>query len=459
MPVSLGNRVILDIDKLTYGGEGLGFYNEFAIFVPMTVPHDKVEVKIISKKKTYARGIIIKLIEAGEERIEDTSKISFEDFHGCDFGMLKYDAQLKYKTELVKDVLEKIGGVKDVPVFDIIGADENHETNYRNKVIEPFALNRRGKIISGMYKRRSHEVFEVEENRLSSRLANKIINRIKEVLNESKLSVYKEKEHRGLLRHIMVRTNSNNEAMVVFVMNAKKVFRDVEEILKKIYDEMDEIKSMYISFNTEVTNVALGKKNIHLFGDKYIKENLNGIDFNISPSSFFQINVEQTKKLYDVAISYFNNINDKNIVDAFAGTGTIGMILSEKAKKVYSIEIVESAINDGMRTARQNGIENIEFIAGDVNKKLLELISSGKNIDGIIFDPPRKGIEENTLRELAKKNINEIVYISCNPSTFARDSKILMEAGYKLEKVQPVDMFPQTAHIEVVGCFSSPNLL
>lgn len=459
MPVSLGNRVILDIDKLTYGGEGLGFYNEFAIFVPMTVPHDKVEVKIISKKKTYARGIITKLIEAGEERIEDTSKISFEDFHGCDFGMLKYDAQLKYKTELVKDVLGKIGGVKDVPVFDIIGADENHETNYRNKVIEPFALNRRGKIISGMYKRRSHEVFEVEENRLSSRLANKIINRIKEVLNESKLSVYKEKEHRGLLRHIMVRTNSNNEAMVVFVMNAKKVFRDVEEILKKIYDEMDEIKSMYISFNTEVTNVALGKKNIHLFGDKYIKENLNGIDFNISPSSFFQINVEQTKKLYDVAISYFNNINDKNIVDAFAGTGTIGMILSEKAKKVYSIEIVESAINDGMRTARQNGIENIEFIAGDVNKKLLELISSGKNIDGIIFDPPRKGIEENTLRELAKKNINEIVYISCNPSTFARDSKILMEAGYKLEKVQPVDMFPQTAHIEVVGCFSSPNLL
>lgn len=453
MSVSVGKRIELKIDKIINGGEGLGFYNDFAVFVPMTVPGDIVEIKIISKKKTYARGIITKLIEAGEERIEDTTKITFEDFHGCDFGMLKYESQLKYKTELVKDVLGKIGGIKDVPVMDIVGADENDAVNYRNKVIEPFALDRKGNIISGMYKRKSHEVFEVKENRLSSRLANKIINRVKEILNESKLSVYKEKEHRGLLRHIMVRTNSRNEAMVVFVMNAKKVFRDVEELLKRIYDEMDEIKSMYISFNTEVTNVALGKKSVHLFGDKYLKENINGINFNISPNSFFQINIEQTKKLYDIGISCFDDINDKVVVDAFAGTGTIGMILSEKAKKVYSIEIIEGAVRDGIRTAKQNNIENIEFIAGDVNQELGKLISSGKTIDAVIFDPPRKGIEEETLRKLAQNKIKEVVYISCNPSTFARDAKILLEEGYKLEKVQPVDMFPQTAHIEVVGRF------
>ena len=176
----------------------------------MTVPGDVVEVKIISKKKSYARGIITKLISAGEERIEDTTKISFENFHGCDFGMLRYPAQLKYKTELVKDVLKKIGGIEDTEVFDIVGADEDSQTNYRNKVIEPFAFFR-GRIISGMYKRKSHDVFEVEENRLSSHLANKIINRIKEILNENKISVYKETENRGILRHIMVRTTQNNE--------------------------------------------------------------------------------------------------------------------------------------------------------------------------------------------------------------------------------------------------------
>ena len=200
MSISVGNKIVVNIEKIVYGGEGLGFVDDFAVFVPMTVPGDRVEAEIISKKKTYARGIITKLLSAGEERIEDTSKISFEDFHGCDFGMLNYESQLKYKTELVKDVMEKIGGVKDVPVNFIIGADEEDRKNYRNKVIEPFALDKNRKIITGMFKRKSHEVFEVKENILSSNLANKIINNVKRMLNKNKISVYREKEHKGILR-------------------------------------------------------------------------------------------------------------------------------------------------------------------------------------------------------------------------------------------------------------------
>ena len=453
MSISVGDKVVVDIEKIVYGGEGLGFVNEFAIFVPMTVPNDKVEIEIISKKKTYARGIITKLLKAGEERIKDITKISFEDFHGCDFGMLEYNSQLKYKTELVKDVMEKIGGVKDVPVEFIIGANEKDRKNYRNKVIEPFALDKNKKIVTGMFKRKSHEVFEVGENILSSNLANKIINNVKKLLNKNKISAYKEKEHKGILRHIMVRTNSANEAMLVLIINSKKVPKDVEEFLKGVYENTEEIKSVYVSLNNEITNVALGKENIHLFGEKYIKENINGINFNISPDSFFQINVNQTKKLYEMGISFFDNIENKYIVDAFSGTGTIGMILSKKAEKVYSIEIVKSAVKDGIRTAKENNIENIEFITGDVNKELLNLIEKGKRVDSVIFDPPRKGIEEESLIKLAGHKIEEIVYISCNPSTFARDSKILINEGYKLEKIQPVDMFPQTSHIEVIGKF------
>lgn len=453
MSISVGDKIIIDIEKIAYGGEGLGFVNDFAVFVPMTVPGDCVEAEIISKKKTYARGLITKLIKAGAERIEDIQKISFEDFHGCDFGMLNYDSQLKYKTELVKDVMEKIGGVKDVPVENIIGADEEDRQNYRNKVIEPFAVDKNGKIITGMFKRKSHEVFEVKENMLSSNLANKIINNVKKMLNMTKISVYDEKKHKGLLRHIMVRTNLKNEAMLVLIINSKKVPKEIEQFLKNVYENMKEIKSVYVSLNSDITNVALGKINIHLFGDKYLRESINDINFNISPDSFFQINVNQTRKLYNIGISFFDNIKDKYIADAFSGTGTIGMILSKNAEKVYSIEIVKSAVKDGIKTAEENGIKNMEFITGDVNKELLNLIEAGKKVDAVIFDPPRKGIEGNSLIKLAGHNIEEIVYISCNPSTFARDSKILIEHGYKLEKIQPVDMFPQTSHIEVIGKF------
>lgn len=453
MSISVGDKIIIDIEKIVYGGEGLGFVNDFAVFVPMTVPGDCVEAEIISKKKTYARGLITKLIKAGAERIEDIQKISFEDFHGCDFGMLNYDSQLKYKTELVKDVMEKIGGVKDVPVENIIGADEEDRQNYRNKVIEPFAVDKNGKIITGMFKRKSHEVFEVKENMLSSNLANKIIDNVKKMLDMTKISVYDEKKHKGLLRHIMVRTNLKNEAMLVLIINSKKVPKEIEEFLKNAYENMKEIKSVYVSLNSDITNVALGKINIHLFGDKYLRESINDINFNISPDSFFQINVNQTRKLYNIGISFFDNIKDKYIADAFSGTGTIGMILSKNAEKVYSIEIVKSAVKDGIKTAEENGIKNMEFITGDVNKELLNLIEAGKKVDAVIFDPPRKGIEGNSLIKLAGHNIEEIVYISCNPSTFARDSKILIEHGYKLEKIQPVDMFPQTSHIEVIGKF------
>lgn len=451
--ISVGDKVEIDIEKIIYGGEGLGYVNDFAVFVPMTVPGDRVEIEIISKKKSYARGLITKLINPGEERIE-TDKFSFEDFHGCDFGMLSYEAQLKYKTLLVEDVMKKIGGVTDVPVLPIIGAEKEDIYNYRNKIIEPFAYGKNKKIITGMFKRRSHEVFEVPENILSSKLGNKVINKAKEVLNrDKKISVYNEVEHRGILRHIMVRTNSKNEAMLVLVVNAKKINETLTKFLDEVFSSIEEIKSVYVSINTEITNFALGKENIHMFGEKFIRENIDGIEFNISPNSFFQINLNQTKKLYEIGISYFDDVENKFIVDAFAGTGTIGMILSKKARKIYSIEIVRPAVEDGKKTALENDIKNIEFIAGDVNKEIKKLIDKNKRIDSVIFDPPRKGIEEMTLKNLAEQKIEEIVYISCNPSTFARDSKILIEKGYELKKIQPVDMFPQTPHIEVVGKF------
>jgi 23S rRNA (uracil1939-C5)-methyltransferase len=439
----------LNVEKLIFGGEGLGYFQEMAVFVPMSVPGDRVKVKIISVKKSYARGIIEEIIKPGEERVEDYSKITFEDFHGCDFGMLKYEAQLKYKKEMVEDVLKKIGKIENCEVYDTIGSDS--PKYYRNKVIEPFAF-KDGKIISGFFKKKSHEVFEVSENMLQSQLANNIIKELKEILNKRKIPVYDERKHRGVLRHVMVRTNSFGEAMVVLIVKGEPA-KNIKKILFELRDRCPEIKSAYISINDRRTNFALGEDDIYVYGDESLKEELFGIKFNISPKSFFQINMEQTDKLYKTAISFFDDVENKNIVDAYSGTGTIAMILSGSAKKVFGIEVVKSATQDAIKTSVENKIKNIEFVNGKVEEKLVELLNSQEKIDSIIFDPPRKGIEEKTLHSVGEMGIKEIVYISCNPSTFARDADILNKIGYALLKVQPVDMFPQTSHIEVVGKF------
>lgn len=453
MELNKGDRVEVTIEKLVYGGEGIGYFDGFAIFVPMSVPGDKLEVEIISLKKRYGRALIEKIITPGPERVS-LEKMTFEDFHGCDFAMLNYEAQLKYKREMVEDVIRKIGK-SQVEVPEVVGADDEARLHYRNKIIEPFSF-QNGRVITGFFKRKSHDIFQVEENFLNSKLGNKIIDRIKEILNnlDRKISVYDEVAHKGVLRHIMVRTNSKGEAMVVLIANAGGDNPLLIDLLKKLSDAISEIKSTYISVNRERTNFALGRENVHVSGDPTLKENLFGIEFNISPTSFFQINLEQTKKLYQLAMDFSSGIESKNVVDAYSGTGTIAMILSKKAKEVYAIEIVKSATEDGIKTAKENRIKNIQFINGGVEVKLQELLKKNVKIDSIFLDPPRKGVDEESLIHIAKTGIEEIVYISCNPSTLARDIEILEREGYVLEKIQPVDLFPQTSHIECVARFT-----
>ena len=448
--LKVADIIQIKIDKIVFGGEGLGYYNGFAVFVPMSIPEDELEIEIISVKKTYARGLIKNIIKASPERI-DSHKFSFEDFYGCDFAMLKYESQLKYKKLMVEEVMRKIAGLPDIEISDVLASEDVY--NYRNKIIEPFSVYG-NKIITGFFKRKSHEVFEVDENILNSKLGNRIIKELKEILNKNKISVYNEITHKGLLRNVMIRTNSNNEAMLVLIINSNKITENIKNLLFRLREKIEEIKSIYISLNSKKTNTVIGEKNIFIYGEESIKENLNGIEFHISPTSFFQINVKQAKRLYDIAINFFDNIDDKYIVDAYSGTGTIGMIMAKRAKKVYAIEIVKSASEDGEKTAKENGIENIEFINGSVEKELVNLINANKRIDTIIFDPPRKGLEASIIDKVAELNLKEVVYISCNPSTFARDVKLFSEKGYVLKKLQAVDMFPQTSHIETVALLS-----
>ena len=458
----VGQKLEIEIEKIVFGGEGLGRIDGFTVFVPMSVPGDKLEIDIISVKKSYARGLITRIIEPSKDRIEDLSKVSFEDFDGCDFGMLKYEKQLEYKDKMLEEVLTKISGIdlENVQVGKIIGSDE--KVNYRNKTAEPF-FKKDGIIQTGFYSRKSHNVFLAKENLLKSEIAKMIIDKFLQKANsfsgtKKEFKVFNEINNTGFLKQIMVRNNEKNEVMIIVIVNKNSQYNQLSKVLEEMYDENECIKSVYISVKTEQNNVILGK-NIHLFGSQYLEEEMEGLKFKIYPNSFFQINKKQALKLYDTAIEFLNEeknnknngkIYEKTVIDAFSGTGTIAMMLSKNIKKVIGIESVESSTLAAKLTSYENSIQNVEFVNGKVEKELPKILKR-ENIGAIVFDPPRRGIEEIALKSVIKNKIEKIVYISCNPATFARDVKILTENGYVLKKIMPVDMFPQTAHIEVVG--------
>ena len=458
----VGQKLEIEIEKIVFGGEGLGRIDGFAVFVPMSVPGDKLEIDIISVKKSYARGLITRIIEPSKDRIEDLSKVSFEDFDGCDFGMLKYEKQLEYKDKMLEEVLTKISGIdlENVQFGKIIGSDE--KVNYRNKTAEPF-FKKDGIIQTGFYSRKSHNVFLAKESLLKSEIAKMIIDKFLQKVNsfsgtKKEFKVFNEINNTGFLKQIMVRNNEKNEVMIIVIVNKNSQYNQLSKVLEEMYDENECIKSVYISVKTEQNNVILGK-NIHLFGSQYLEEEMEGLKFKIYPNSFFQINKKQALKLYDTAIEFLNEeknnknngkIYEKTVIDAFSGTGTIAMMLSKNIKKVIGIESVESSTLAAKLTSYENSIQNVEFVNGKVEKELPKILKR-ENIGAIVFDPPRRGIEEIALKSVIKNKIEKIVYISCNPATFARDIKILTENGYVLKKIMPVDMFPQTAHIEVVG--------
>ncbi len=442
MQIKIGDIIDIEIEKIVFGGEGIGYIDGMVVFVPMSCIGDKLKVKVISKKKSYLRALIEKIIVPSNDR-KEIDKITFKDFCGCDFAMLKYEKQLEYKTKMLKELFKE-----DISnVYDGIIESKNY-TNYRNKVAEPFFLEN-GKINTGFYERKSHSIFSANEDILKSKIAIKITKKIMKKLNENNFTVYNEKTKKGFLKHLIIRNNIKNEVMLGIVVNNKNELKKLEKNLVEIFNENDEIVSTYISVKHKNDNVILGNENIHVIGEKVLKEELFGINFEIYLDSFFQINIEQVKKLYLKAISYIEN-SDKMGIDAFSGTGTIAMLIANKLKKVYAIESVNSAVIAAKKTAKDNKIKNIKFICSKVEDKIKKIVKY-EDIGYIVFDPPRKGIDREVLLEVSKNNIEKIIYISCEPSTFVRDYEILKENGYKLTNLTAVDMFPNTHHIEIVA--------
>ncbi|MDV4151354.1 23S rRNA (uracil(1939)-C(5))-methyltransferase RlmD [Clostridium sp. AL.422] len=454
--VEKNNEYILDIISVGYEGEGIAKIDGYPIFIEGAILGEKVKALIVKVKKNYAYGKLLEVIEASEERIEPKCKV-YKRCGGCTVQHMSYKKQLDYKFERVKDCISKIGGLDSSLVEYPVGM-ENPE-RYRNKVQLPVGIVK-GELSIGFYAPRSHNIINLDTCLIQDKIADKVAKLTREWMtkyNISPASIDGVFNKNGLIRHIMIRKGfTTNEVMVVLVSTKEKV-ENIDKFIDLIKDNVEGIKSIILNVNKENTNVILGQKCITLWGEDTITDYIDNFKFNISPLSFFQVNPVQTEKLYSKALEYAGLTGDETVFDAYCGTGTITLFLSQKAKKVYGVEIIEPAIINARENARINNIDNAEFFVGKSEEIIPELIEKGIAPEVIVVDPPRKGCDIKLLEAIGNAKPNRLVYVSCDPSTLARDLKILEEKGYKTEKVQPVDMFPHTSHVECVALLEIRN--
>jgi 23S rRNA (uracil1939-C5)-methyltransferase len=447
LPVQKNDYIDVEFEDLTHDGAGVAKVEGYPIFVQGGLPGEKANVKIIKVNKGYAVGRLVQLLERSNFRI-DIAKEDSHKYGGCQLQHISYEGQLKFKENQVRQVLKRIGKLKDVTVHPVLGME--HPWQYRNKAQVPVG-EQEGKLISGFFKPRSHEIIDTNESLIQLPQVNEAIQTVKEICRELGVKAYNEETHQGDLRHIMARYGKQTgELMVVIITRTGNVpFR--EKLVDEIVSRLHQVKSIIHNVNSKRTNVIMGDKTKVLWGNEVIYDSIGGVKFAISALSFYQVNPDQTKVLYEKALEYAGLSGHETVIDAYCGIGTISLFLAQKAKKVYGVEIVPQAIEDAKRNAELNGITNAEFAVGKTEDVIPGWYQAGVNADVLVVDPPRKGCDEALLQTIIEMKPKKVIYVSCNPATLARDLRILEDGGYQTVEVQPVDMFPQTTHVECVA--------
>lgn len=439
---------IVDIVDIGQGGVGIGKHDGFTVFVEGGLIQDKVKVKINKAKKNYAVGDIVEIIEKSPFRVERICSDSLADCGGCQIQELQYEKQLDIKTNEVKQVISRIGKLENVTIYDTLGMD--NPTRYRNKAQFPIQKVNEAPVI-GFYRKKSHELIPTDKCIIQHDINDKIMKIIKTYINAYKVSIYDEKTNTGVLRHLVTKIGfTTNEVMVVLVANGRKL-PYLNELASVLEENIPGFKTLVVNVNREKTNVILGRENIVIYGDGKINDYIGDLVFEISPLSFFQVNPVQTEVLYNKALEYAELKENDTVFDIYCGIGTISLFLAQKAKKVYGIEIVEDAIKDAKINAKINNLDNAEFYVGKAEEVVPKMYKEGKTANVVVVDPPRKGCDEKVLDTIVSMEPDRVVYVSCNPSTLARDLAYLDERGYKCTEIQPVDMFPHTMHVECVA--------
>ena len=443
--------VTLEIEDCGIDGEGIGKADGFTVFVKDAVIGDTVTAKIIKAKKNYGYGRLMEVLKPSPYRVEPKCAFA-RQCGGCQLQALSYDQQLVFKTNKVKGHLERIGGFTDIPMEPIIGMDELF--HYRNKAQFPVGRNKEGKIVTGFYAGRTHNIIENRDCALGVAENKEVLDRVIAHMEKYGIEPYNEATGKGLVRHILIRYGYfTKEVMVCLILNGNKIPK--EDALVESLREIPGMTSITINVNKKRSNVILGEEIRLLWGQEYITDKIGDISYQISPLSFYQVNPRQTQKLYAKALEYADLHGEETVWDLYCGIGTISLFLAQKAKFVCGVEIVPAAIENAKENAKLNGLENTEFFVGKAEEVLpREYKKNGVYADVIVVDPPRKGCDETLLETMVEMNPERIVYVSCDSATLARDLKYLCERGYELRKVCAVDQFGMTVHVETVVLLS-----
>ncbi len=446
-PVKKNERLTVYIEDLTHDGNGVAKVEGYPLFIQGALPNETAEIHVMKTLKNYGFAKVVEIIEPSPDRVEAPCAY-FKQCGGCQLQHLSYEGQLKWKENMVRNVMQRIGKI-DAPVLPVKGMKE--PWHYRNKAQIPFSENESGQAIAGFYKTKTHSIVDMERCLIQTGEADAILAGLKKELNAIGIRPYNEHTHEGMLRHVVIRkARATGEVMVVLVTKKKK-FPQKEAAIAVIQKLVPNITSIMQNVNSEKTNVIFGDDTINLWGKDVIIDTIGDVRFEISARSFYQVNPEQTEVLYKQALDYADLQGDERVIDAYCGIGTISLFLAQKAKAVMGVEIVPQAIEDAKRNAVLNGFTNTYFEAGPAEEVIPRWYKEGKEADVLVVDPPRKGCDEALLKTILEQRPKRVVYVSCNPATLARDLRILEDGGYQTQEIQPVDMFPHSTHCEAVA--------
>lgn len=447
LSVKKNERYTLDIIDLSYEGMGVAKIDGYPLFIENALPGERVEVLVVKAGNKFGYGKVEKWLTESQDRqpLKDNRLLRTGI---APLAHLNYEQQLLFKQKQVENVMSKIAKMPEVNILPTIPME--NPIGYRNKAQIPV---RRidGRLATGFYKKNSHELVEIEDYYIQDPAIDEAIKRVRDILQRFQVRGYNEAKNEGQIRHIIIRRGHYSHEMMVVLVTRKEKFFKGKEIASIIHEELPEVVSVVQNINEEKTNVILGDKEKVLYGRSYIEDQLLGKTYRISSKSFYQVNTEQTEKLYQTAIEFAALQKEDTVIDAYSGIGTIGLSLADKVKEVYGMELVPEAIEDAQFNALTNKIENAHYEVGKAETVMKKWQDKGIKPSVIVVDPPRKGLDARFIASAIDMEPAKLVYISCNPATFARDAKLFAESGYEVKKVQPVDLFPQTHHVELVA--------
>ncbi|EMF0257268.1 23S rRNA (uracil(1939)-C(5))-methyltransferase RlmD [Enterococcus hirae] len=447
LSVKKNERYTLDIIDLSYEGMGVAKIDGYPLFIENALPGERVEVLVVKAGNKFGYGKVEKWLTESPDRqpLKDNRLLRTGI---APLAHLNYEQQLLFKQKQVENVMSKIAKMPEVNILPTIPME--NPVGYRNKAQIPV---RRidGRLATGFYKKNSHELVEIEDYYIQDPAIDEAIKRVRDILQRFQVRGYNEAKNEGQIRHIIIRRGHYSHEMMVVLVTRKEKFFKGKEIASIIHEELPEVVSVVQNINEEKTNVILGDKEKVLYGRSYIEDQLLGKTYRISSKSFYQVNTEQTEKLYQTAIEFAALQKEDTVIDAYSGIGTIGLSLADKVKEVYGMELVPEAIEDAQFNALTNKIENAHYEVGKAETVMKKWQDKGIKPSVIVVDPPRKGLDARFIASAIDMEPAKLVYISCNPATFARDAKLFAESGYEVKKVQPVDLFPQTHHVETVA--------